>query len=134
LGASVRTTHLFLETADIDFYKILVEGIDFNTFDVYCVFNDTSEMIGIIGVADNKLEMFFLRPSIIGKGVGSHLMDFILNDRKVTKVDVNEGNHNAVNFYKKFRFQVYDRTPLDDHGKLYPILKMRIQPKYDTSE
>jgi putative acetyltransferase len=123
---SVRTTHHFLQISDIDFYKNLVQGIDFNSFDVYCAFNDTAEMVGIIGVADYKLEMMFLKPSVIGKGVGKFLMDFILKDLKVVKVDVNEGNLNAINFYKKFGFHMYDRMPLDDHGKPYPILKMKI--------
>lgn len=124
--ASVRATHDFLEPADIDFFKTLVQGIDFNSFDVYCAFDDSNRMVGILGVADGKLEMLFLLPDQIGKGVGKLLMQFVLNTLGVTKVDVNEGNTNAIGFYKRFGFQVYDRTPLDDHGKPYPILKMRL--------
>ncbi|HEY0744586.1 MAG TPA: GNAT family N-acetyltransferase [Chryseosolibacter sp.] len=123
---SVRATHHFLEPSDIDFYKTLVEGIDFNSFDVYCVFDDTDGMIGIIGVADFKLEMLFLKPKSIGKGIGKALMNFILEDLKVTKVDVNEGNAKAVEFYQRAGFKVFDRTALDDHGKPYPILKMKL--------
>jgi len=123
---SVRATHHFLELEDIDFYKTLVLGIDFTSFDCYCVFDQSDEMIGIMGIANKKLEMLFLKPSVIGTGVGRKLMEFILNELKVNKVDVNEGNTNAVNFYKKFGFQVYERTPLDDSGKPYPILRMKI--------
>ncbi len=123
--ASVRATHHFLEPGDIDFFKTLVEGIDFNTFDVYCAF-DNNKMIGILGVADRKLEMLFISPDNIGKGFGRELMKFILDELNVDQVDVNEGNINATEFYKKFGFKVYDRTPLDDHGKPYPILKMRL--------
>jgi putative acetyltransferase len=83
-------------------------------------------MIGILGVANRKLEMLFLSPDVIGKGVGRKLMEFVLNDLHVNQVDVNEGNTNATGFYQKFGFKVYDRTPLDDHGKPYPILKMRL--------
>lgn len=122
--ASVRATHDFLDPDDIDFFKTLVQGIDFHAFEVYCAFDDNNRMVGILGVADKKLEMLFLAPDQIGKGVGKQLMDFVLNTLYVDKVDVNEGNVKATEFYKKFGFKVYDRTPLDDHGKPYPILKM----------
>lgn len=124
--ASVRATHNFLDPSDIDFFKTLVQGIDFNAFDVYCAFDETNRMVGILGVAEGKLEMLFIRPDQIGKGVGRLLMQFVLSTLNVTKVDVNEGNTNAIAFYKKFGFVVYDRTALDDHGKPYPILKMKL--------
>jgi putative acetyltransferase len=123
---SVRATHDFLDPADIDFFKNIVQGIDFNSFEVYCAF-EGKEMIGILGVHERKLEMLFLDPDHIGKGYGKELMNFILNDLRVTKVDVNEGNHNATEFYKRFGFRVYERTDVDDHGKPYPILKMELQ-------
>lgn len=122
---SVRATHDFLEPADIDFFKALVEGIDFNSFDVFCAF-EGKELVGILGVHERKLEMLFLDPDHIGKGYGKELMNFILDELQVNKVDVNEGNHNAIEFYKRFGFRVYDRTDLDDHGKPYPILKMEL--------
>lgn len=123
---SVRATHDFLTSSDIDGLVPLVQGIDFNAFGVYCAFDENHNMVGILGVADHKLEMLFLEPKEIGKGIGRRLMDFALKDLAVDKVDVNEGNTKAVAFYRKFGFEVYDRTPLDDHGKPYPILKMRL--------
>jgi putative acetyltransferase len=123
---SVRATHDFLTSDDIDDLVPLVQGIDFYSFDVYCAFNENDEMVGILGVADQKLEMLFLEPKEMGKGIGRQLMDFVMTNLAVNKVDVNEGNTNAINFYKKFGFKVYDRSPLDDYGKPYPILKMKL--------
>ena len=123
---SVRATHHFLAPKDIDGLIPLVQGIDFNTFEVYCAFDDNREMVGILGVADHKLEMLFREPNQIGKGIGKQLMQFVIKNLGVDKVDVNEGNTEAVEFYKKFGFKVYDRTPLDDHGNPYPILKMKL--------
>jgi len=122
---SVRATHDFLDPADIDFFKNLVQGIDFKSFDVYCAF-EGKQLVGILGVYERKLEMLFLEPDHIGKGYGKELMNFALNDLQVNKVDVNEGNHNATEFYKRFGFRVFERTDLDDHGKPYPILKMEL--------
>lgn len=124
--ASVRTTHHFLQSEDIDFYKSIVQTIDFNTFDVFCGFSEKNELVGFLGIAENKLEMLFLKPEYIGKGIGKTMMNFALNELKIAEVDVNEENTNALDFYKKFGFKVYDRTPLDGTEKPYPILKMRL--------
>nr|AIA16006.1 Acetyltransferase (GNAT) domain protein [uncultured bacterium] len=123
---SVRATHHFLTSEDIAFFKSLVGTIDFNSFDVYCAFDDENKMAGMLGVADGKLEMLFLAPEKIGKGVGKQVMTFALNELDVNQVDVNEQNTNAIEFYAKFGFKVYGRTDRDDHDKPYPILKMRL--------
>ena len=123
---SVRATHDFLTAEDIDGLVPQVQAMDFNSFDVYCAFDENDKMVGILGVAEQKLEMLFLEPAEIGKGIGRQLIQFVMKDLAVDKVDVNEGNTKAIDFYKKFGFKVYDRTPLDDHGNPYPILKMKL--------
>lgn len=125
--ASVRATHHFLDPDDIDFYKSLVSNIDFDQFTVYLSLTDKDEVLGFLGVAGKKLEMVFLKPECIGKGIGRALTTLAIEDLGVTEVDVNEGNVNAVIFYESFGFKVYDRTPIDDAGKPYPILKMRLK-------
>lgn len=124
---SVRATHDFVKSEDIDYFKSVVITIDFTLFDVYCAINLAGEVIGFIGVADKKVEMLFLDPTCIGKGVGKQLMLFALEHLNVTGVDVNEQNRNAVSFYEKFGFKTYDRTEKDPEGKDYPILKMRLE-------
>ncbi|MDX6183316.1 GNAT family N-acetyltransferase [Flavobacterium sp. Fl-77] len=125
---SVRSTHNFLMLSDIDYYKTIVSGIDFNSFPVFCLTN-SDKVLGFIGVSDYKIEMLFLAPEHIGKGFGKTLMNFAINELAVDKVDVNEQNQNAVNFYSKFGFLTYDRTDKDDEGKDYPILKMKLENK-----
>ena len=124
--ASVRATHDFLKPEDIDFFKAIVETIDFNQFDVRLALSG-DKVLGFLGVAGNKLEMLFLDPESIGKGVGKALTRLAIDELDVTEVDVNEGNTNAVAFYKHFGFEQYDRTPLDSSGKPYPILMMRLK-------
>lgn len=125
---SVRATHDFLVTSDIDYYKKIVSSIDFNSFPVFCL-TEADTVLGFIGIAENKIEMLFLAPEYIGKGLGKTLMNFAINELGVNKVDVNEQNHNAINFYSKFGFTPYDRTDKDDEGKDYPILKMKLDIK-----
>ncbi|CAH0995704.1 Peptidyl-lysine N-acetyltransferase YjaB [Emticicia aquatica] len=123
---SVRATHHFLHSTDFDFYKSMVKEIDFTAFDVFCILTESSEMAGFFGVADKKLEMLFLKPSFIGQGIGKLSLGFALNELKITEVDVNEDNINAVIFYQKNGFKIYDRMPLDSTNKPYPILKMKL--------
>lgn len=125
---SVRATHDFLVPSDIDYYKKIVSSIDFNSFPVFCL-TEADTVLGFIGIAENKIEMLFLAPEHIGKGLGKTLMNFAINELDVNKVDVNEQNHNAINFYSKFGFLPYDRTDKDDEGKEYPILKMKLEIK-----
>lgn len=79
-----------------------------------------------MGVIDKKIEMLFLSPAYIGQGLGKKLMVYALTELHADKVDVNEQNLYAVEFYKKFGFETYGRTDKDDQGRDYPILKMKL--------
>ena len=123
---SVRATHDFLAPGDIEFYRAEVEGIDFESFDVYCAMTPDEELIGLMGVEAPELLMLFARPDYIGKGVGGALMRFALDELGVSEVEVNEDNAHAVGFYEKFGFRTTERKPVDSYGKPYPILRMKL--------
>jgi putative acetyltransferase len=123
---SVRATHQFVKLDDIEYFKQAVERIDFYSLSVYCLV-DEDNVIGFIGVADETVEMLFLDPDFIGHGLGKRLMLFALEKLNANRVDVNEQNVNAVNFYTKFGFVTFARTEKDPEGKDYPILRMKLQ-------
>lgn len=123
---SVAATHHFLSAADFNEIKEAVGTIDFNAFRVFCLMKE-HELQGFIGLTENKVEMLFITPSLFGKGLGKQLMDFAITTLHADEVDVNEQNANAVQFYKKLGFEVYERTEKDGQGKDYPILKMRLK-------
>lgn len=123
--ASVAATHHFLSPGDFKEIKEAVWGIDFNHFTVFCLLHN-DEVKGFLGVADKKVEMLFISPGFTGKGFGKKLMDFAVKELSAGEVDVNEQNEKAVQFYKKYGFEVYERTEKDGQGKDYPILKMKL--------
>ncbi|WP_233553671.1 GNAT family N-acetyltransferase [Algoriphagus lacus] len=125
---SVLATHDFLSPEDFQSIKAFVQTIDFNALDVYCLLQ-SEEVIGFLGVAEHKVEMLFLSPDHIGKGFGRKMMDFAVNELKADLVDVNEHNSQAVDFYKKYGFETYERTDQDDQGKDYPLLRMKLANK-----
>lgn len=122
---SVLATHDFLDPKDFEEYKVIVNNLNFNDLEVYCL-EVYSKVVGFIALYDYKIEMLFIDPSYIGKGYGKTLIEFAINNLKAIKVDVNEQNKNAYNFYKKFGFEIYERSEKDDQGKNYPILRMGI--------
>ena len=123
---SVLATHDFLTQADFSEIKELVQTINFDHFQVYCVTEDDF-VIGFIGVDDKKIEMLFLDPTYFGQGLGKMLMDFALRELAADKVDVNEQNIKAVTFYKKAGFEILERTEKDDQGRDYPLLRMKLK-------
>jgi putative acetyltransferase len=125
---SVLATHDFLNPIDFEEIKKIVASFNFNDFKVYCL-KQNDVVAGFIGLAAQKIEMLFLSPEYIGKGLGYRLLEFAVVTLKAHSVDVNEQNTNAKYFYEKFGFTVYDRTDIDDLGKHYPLLRMKIQPK-----
>jgi putative acetyltransferase len=123
---SVLATHDFLNPKDFKEIKQLVQTFNFNEFEVYCL-KQNDEIAGFIGLAERKIEMLFFLPEYIGKGLGRKLTDFAFSELKADKVDVNEQNINAVKFYEKLGFKIYERTDKDDEGKEYPLLRMKLE-------
>lgn len=123
---SVLATHDFLTPTDFSEIKKLVQTINFNHFQVYCLTEDDF-VIGFIGVANKKIEMLFLDPKYFGQGLGKMLMNFAISELAADKVDVNEQNIKAVNFYKKSGFEIIERAEKDDQGRNYPLLRMKLK-------
>lgn len=121
---SVLATHHFLKPDDFSEIKKLVAGINFNELQVYCLLNQNT-VLGFVGVADQKIEMLFLDPSSMGKGLGKKLLQFAMDELQADKLDVNEQNSKALSFYLKNGFQITERTEKDDQGRNYPLLRMK---------
>lgn len=124
--ASVRATHHFLTEADINELKPLILQHYFDAVDLRCVKNTEGLIIGFSGVAAGNLEMLFVAPKCRGQGVGTLLCTHAITEQKVSKVDVNEQNPQALAFYQHLGFEVIGRSPFDGQGKAFPLLHMQL--------
>lgn len=124
--ASVRATHDFLQEEDIAYFKPLILLVYLKAVDLRCVRNEHHSIIGFLGVAEAKIEMLFIHPDSIGKGIGKTFVDYAIQQMLVTKVDVNEQNQQAVGFYEHVGFKTVARSELDSLEKPYPILHMEL--------
>jgi len=125
--ASVRATHHFLKEEDILYFKPLILNEYLNAVQLGCIRNTDKKIIGFMGVADRQLEMLFIHPEYRGMGVGKSLLTYSIHELNVNKVDVNEQNEQAVEFYMHCGFEIISRSELDASGKPYPILHMELK-------
>ena len=122
---SVRATHAFLseeEVAEIKpFVPQAIAGVE-----TLVVAARDGEPVGFMGVQGDRLEMLFLDPAARGHGLGRRLLEHGIARLGVTELTVNEQNPQAVGFYEHLGFKTYRRTELDEEGRPYPLLYMRL--------
>lgn len=124
--ASVRSTHHFLTEENIRYYKPLVREQYLPAVDLYIIRREDNRIVAFMGLSDELIEMLFVHPDAQGKGYGKQLIDFAVNKKQITKVDVNEQNEKALQFYLNRGFDVIGRDATDPSGKPFPILHMEI--------
>lgn len=122
---SVRATHDFLPEMEINNLKPLILNEYFHQVLLHKYVED-KQIVGFIGTSVDNIEMLFIDPEFRTKGIGRILTNYAISELKIKKVDVNEQNHQALIFYKKLGFKVVSRSELDDQGKPYPILNLKI--------
>lgn len=122
---SVRVSHGFLAESDINRLRPVVRQA-VREIPVLAVAAEGEEIIGFAGVAEQKIEMLFVAPEYIGKGIGGRLLRWAIREQGAQYIDVNEQNPLATAVYEHIGFQVYERSETDDQGQPFPILRMRL--------
>ena len=123
--SAVRATHDYLSAEDSEYYKARIMTY-FGQVNSYLYKTTDGITAGFIGIADGNIEMLFVDNDFRGKGIGSQLVAFAVEELGANKVDVNEQNHLATGFYIRMGFRIVGRSPQDGDGKDYPLLHMRI--------
>jgi putative acetyltransferase len=124
---SVQATHTFVSAEDIQSFIPLVRDYLASSepeFWVLCA--DTGALMGFMGMSGSKMEALFLAPEFHGQGGGRRLVRHAQALRGEITTSVNEQNHGACRFYEACGFVVEGRSELDDMGRPYPLLHMRL--------
>ena len=82
---SIRATHLFLTSKEIDKIKEYVPKAIENVEHLTIAYNNRDSSIAFMGVENKKIEMLFVKNNERGKGVGTKL-----NKYGITNFDINE--------------------------------------------
>ncbi len=121
---SVRATHSFLNEEDFNKIKAALIPDYFPNVDLYAI-ADNGVYLGFIGLGSDSVEMLFIDSDRRGQGYGSALIEYA-KQRGATRVDVNEQNPSALDFYKAKGFRIIARDETDDAGRPYPILHLSL--------
>src|SRR5262249_22886631 len=124
---SVRATHTFLSEQDIQ--SLLPPARDYLTSDepeLWVLYSDSGELMGFMGMAESKVDALFLAPEFHSRGGGRTLVRHAHPLGGELTVDVNEQNPAARRFNEACGFVVEGRSELDDAGRPFPLLHMRL--------
>ncbi len=124
---SVRGSHHFLTEEDIAYFKPLVREQYFPAVELFVIRNDEGRIAAFMGLSDEMLEMLFVLPNEQGCGYGKALVHYAIRKRHIYKVDVNEDNEQAYQFYLHMGYNVIGRDAFDSSGKPIPILHLQQQ-------
>ena len=122
----VMKTHDFLAREDYEFYNQVVDKEALPSMEVWVAMGRGGKPLGFAGINGMSIEMLFVDPDVHRMGVGTALLDFIVVKKGCIKVDVNEQNRQAYNFYRKYGFVECGRDELDDRGKPCPIIHLEL--------
>lgn len=128
--ASVRHTHNFLTEKDIQNLVPEVKEALLSIETLWAVYGNHVP-VGFMGVQNQKIEMLFLAPEHIGKGLGKRLVELAFREHDAVYVDVNEQNIKAADFYRHMGFRTFKRNECDGYGNPFPILEMKKENKRD---
>lgn len=121
---SVRETHSFLTEKDIMEIRESLISKYFKAVSLYVIY-DEDTIAGFIGLYENNIEMLFIDPMFMGKGLGTRLVEFA-KSLGADSVDVNEQNPRALGFYQTHGFGIAGRDEYDSDGRPFPILHLKL--------
>jgi putative acetyltransferase len=124
---SVRVTHKFLSNEEIEKIKEFVPQALSGISHLIVETDENKIPIAFMGIEKQKLEMLFITSECRGMGIGKKMLLHGIENYGVKNLAVNEDNPQAKGFYEHMGFKVYQRNELDDQGKPYPVLYMRLE-------
>lgn len=124
---SVRATHTFLTEEDIQSFLPLVRDyLASGETEFWVLGSGSGAVMGFMGLSGSKMESLFLAPEFHRRGGGRLLVRHARELKGELTVDVNEQNPDACRFYEACGFVVEGRSELDDTGRPFPLLHMRL--------
>ncbi len=121
---AVRATHSFLDEEAICAIKAELTTLYFPAVELFATV-ESGHTVGFIGLNDDSIEMLFVDCEHFGCGYGSTLIDFAKR-KGACRVDVNEQNPQALEFYLAHGFHITGRDECDEAGRPYPILHLSL--------
>lgn len=125
--AAVTATHDFVSPEDMVEISKAVREEYLPVADFVVAEDDEGRAVGFMGLTGRNIDALFLHPRAHRQGIGRALVDHaVATAGPVLTVDVNEQNRGAVAFYRHLGFEPVGHSELDDEGRPYPLLHLRL--------
>ena len=121
---SSTLAHPFLKLEFVEKVKSDMRNIYIPDSDTW-VYEKDLEIVGFISMIGNEIGGLFVMPSILGKGIGTQLVNFVSENHKNLEVEVFEKNKIGRAFYDKHGFQLVKEFTHQESRE--NVLKMRKQ-------
>lgn len=123
---SVKATHDFLRKEDLaELEKEMAEQYLPAVGELWlCRHGD--DLAGFCANDGGYVDMLFVHPQFMRRGIGKSLLEHVKKLHGPLKLDVNEANRTALDFYLKLGFEIVGRSPVDSQGRPYPLLRMEM--------
>jgi putative acetyltransferase len=123
--AAVAATHEFLlpedrREIDVEAQAYLLSAA------LWVAVDPQDQPVAFMGLGVARLEALFVHPQHRGKGIGRTLVTFAATLHPVLDTEVNAQNEQALGFYRRLGFVETGYSPLDDQGRGYPLIRMRL--------
>ena len=123
--SAVDATHDFLTPEDRIAIETQVRGF-LPEAPLWLAASDDDNPLGFMLLSEAHIEALFVHADMRGKGAGTALLNQARSLRPELTVDVNEQNAGARGFYRSYGFIETGRRDIDDEGRPYPIITMRL--------
>ena len=121
---SSTLAHPFLKFEFVEKVKSDMRNIYIPDSDTW-VYEKDLEIVGFISMIGNEIGGLFVMPSILGKGIGTQLVNFVSENHKNLEVEVFEKNKIGRAFYDKHGFRLVKEFTHQESRE--NVLKMRKQ-------
>ena len=122
--SAVDATHQFLSAADRAEIDTLVAEQFLPNAQLWIAADDSDRPMGFLVIDQAKIEALFVDPAVHGQGYGSLLVDHATSIEPKLTVDANEQASNSLGFYLSRGFRIVGRSPTDDQGRPYPLVRL----------
>lgn len=122
---AVEATHDFLTDEDLRGIDEEVRGF-LPYIALWLAVDANDQAVGFMAMTGTNMDALFIAPDFSGMGVGRLLVEHALRQQPVITTDVNAQNTQAVGFYERLGFVEIGRSSLDDRGRSYPLIHMRL--------
>jgi putative acetyltransferase len=130
--AAVAATHGFVSAEDKAEIAGIVREQYLPNVPLWVAVDEADRPLGFMGMTGAMMDALFIDPTHHGRGLGRAMVEHARLIAPDLSVDVNEQNEAAVAFYRHLGFRQVGCSPVDDSGRPYPLLRLRLDSEYSS--